>query len=402
MTNDDILAPFTPDEVEALNRWQQYGPGHPFTCPRSHGGTNVALIARTDAWHCSDPACGFTQDWAHPLMANPAAWPKPFPRGVTVLESPDPAPGAEAAADADLDRRIRAVRAIPIGDVHSTAEPYAYRRPTPAAVISHQTVALTGDLTPEQADWWRQMLERLPEAPPAGQDASFPGPFQVWPLERILRDVAVGSGDWTWDEEWADLDRRHAETGYLNTLEQQIRDNGITMPVLIGNDGRLWDGHHRLRIAVRLGIGYVPVEVAPTEPTAPTAGPRRCGWAWGLCTGCPSCTLQAVAGPAETIARLRAERDQYAAGIPLICSSERHQAKVAGLEARLARVSALADQLDHVSDGAVRVPDRKLYADLAGVIRTALSPEPTPDTRLGCDLGCDNGDPCPNCKETQQ
>ena len=86
---------------------------------------------------------------------------------------------------------------------------------------------------------------------------------QVWPLARVLRDVRCGSNDWTWGEEWVDLDKRHAATGYLDALEQQIRADGITMPVLIGSDGRLWDGHHRLRIAVRLGIGYVPVEVAP-------------------------------------------------------------------------------------------------------------------------------------------
>lgn len=86
---------------------------------------------------------------------------------------------------------------------------------------------------------------------------------QVWPLARVLRDVRCGSKDWTWGEEWADLDKRHAETGYLDTLEQQIRADGITVPVLIGSDGRLWDGHHRLRIAVRLGIPYVPVEVTP-------------------------------------------------------------------------------------------------------------------------------------------
>lgn len=91
-----------------------------------------------------------------------------------------------------------------------------------------------------------------------------PDDIQVWPLTRVLADVRCGSQDWTWDEEWADLDQRHAETGYLDRLEQQIRANGITMPVLIGSDGRLWDGHHRLRIAVRLGIGYVPVEITPS------------------------------------------------------------------------------------------------------------------------------------------
>ncbi|MGW5477657.1 hypothetical protein [Streptomyces sp. NPDC004008] len=95
-----------------------------------------------------------------------------------------------------------------------------------------------------------------------------PADYQVWPLQRVLTEVRCGSEDWTWDEEWADLDRRHAETGYLAKLEQQIRENGITMPVLIGSDGRLWDGHHRLRIAVRLGIGYVPVEITQPAPVA--------------------------------------------------------------------------------------------------------------------------------------
>ncbi|MCT9092904.1 ParB N-terminal domain-containing protein [Streptomyces sp. ASQP_92] len=88
---------------------------------------------------------------------------------------------------------------------------------------------------------------------------------EVWPLKRVLAEVRCGSQDWSWDEEWADLDKRHAATGYLAKLEQQIRENGITMPVLIGSDGRLWDGHHRLRIAVRLGIGYVPVEITPSR-----------------------------------------------------------------------------------------------------------------------------------------
>lgn len=91
----------------------------------------------------------------------------------------------------------------------------------------------------------------------------------VWPLSRILAEVAVGSRDWTWEEEWADLDRRHAATGYLDTLEQQIRENGITMPVLIGSDGRLWDGHHRICIAYRLGLTEVPVEIV--EPATESA-----------------------------------------------------------------------------------------------------------------------------------
>ncbi|WP_435110195.1 ParB N-terminal domain-containing protein [Nocardiopsis synnemataformans] len=98
---------------------------------------------------------------------------------------------------------------------------------------------------------------------------------QVWPLARILSEVHCGSQDWTWEEEWADLDRRHAATGYLDQLEQQIQINGITMPILRGSDGRLWDGHHRLRIAVRVGIPYVPVEIVPLKPEAALSRARQ-------------------------------------------------------------------------------------------------------------------------------
>lgn len=108
----------------------------------------------------------------------------------------------------------------------------------------------------------------LAEAQPTTNPES--SEIQVWPLKRVLAEVRCGSEDWTWEEEWADLDRRHADTGYLTKLEEVIRENGITMPVLVGSDGRLWDGHHRLRLAVRLGIGYVPVEVVPPAAEAPT------------------------------------------------------------------------------------------------------------------------------------
>lgn len=69
--------------------------------------------------------------------------------------------------------------------------------------------------------------------------------------------------------------------------------------------------------------------------------------------------------------------------------------------AALARVRAELDAADRMlgTDG----PTFQTAAGariLANRIRTALSPEPPTDARLGCDLGCDNGDPCPNCKDT--
>jgi ParB-like chromosome segregation protein Spo0J len=108
----------------------------------------------------------------------------------------------------------------------------------------------------------KALLGRLAEleAEVAGLRADATG-LQVWPVARVLAEVQCGSQDWSWEAEWADLDQRHAASGYLDRLEQQIRTNGITLPLLIGSDGRLWDGHHRLRLAVKIGIGYVPVEL---------------------------------------------------------------------------------------------------------------------------------------------
>lgn len=85
--------------------------------------------------------------------------------------------------------------------------------------------------------------------------------YQVWPLARVLEKVRCGSDDWSWEEEWAWLDANDAEA--LARLEAEIGCEGMYRPLLIGNDGRLWDGHHRLRIAVRLGTAYVPVELTP-------------------------------------------------------------------------------------------------------------------------------------------
>lgn len=77
-----IKAPWTDEQVAALNRWQQRGNVHPFTCGASephpvgppgsdsfkHRETNRTLIAENDGWHC--PTCRYTQDWAWDAMFN--------------------------------------------------------------------------------------------------------------------------------------------------------------------------------------------------------------------------------------------------------------------------------------------------------------------------------------------
>lgn len=68
MSKDDrIHAPWTPEQVEALNQWQQAGYVHPFTCRGDHDGARE-LIATEDGWLC--PTCEDRQLWAHRMMLN--------------------------------------------------------------------------------------------------------------------------------------------------------------------------------------------------------------------------------------------------------------------------------------------------------------------------------------------
>ena len=63
-----IYAPWTDEQIIALNAWQNSIWVHPFTCINSHTeGRN--LIATKDGWIC--PHCDYTQNWAHDFMMNP-------------------------------------------------------------------------------------------------------------------------------------------------------------------------------------------------------------------------------------------------------------------------------------------------------------------------------------------
>jgi hypothetical protein len=78
---DKITSPFTPPQVEALNRWQRTDWVHAFTCAdrntpahhayaKAHGqGDHGILTATRDGWVC--PVCGYRQNWAHGFMLDP-------------------------------------------------------------------------------------------------------------------------------------------------------------------------------------------------------------------------------------------------------------------------------------------------------------------------------------------
>lgn len=75
-----VKAPWTPAQVEALNKFQQERWMHPFTCgsgnrtDEKHTDGEGILVATENGWIC--PFCDYTQDWAHPFMFIPCPWPR--------------------------------------------------------------------------------------------------------------------------------------------------------------------------------------------------------------------------------------------------------------------------------------------------------------------------------------
>jgi hypothetical protein len=78
-------------------------------------------------------------------------------------------------------------------------------------------------------------------------------------LTELFRDYRDGD-EQGWDVEFEWLWECHA--GRLMMLLDSIEANGILKPITLGPDGRVWDGHHRLCVAWKLGLDRVPVEHA--------------------------------------------------------------------------------------------------------------------------------------------
>ncbi|MGW0032077.1 hypothetical protein ACWDXD_19905 [Streptomyces sp. NPDC003314] len=69
---DLIHAPWSTEQVQALNDFQQRGGMHPFTCGAIHAsGRSPVLDATHSGWICPDPECTYTQDWAWAFMTQP-------------------------------------------------------------------------------------------------------------------------------------------------------------------------------------------------------------------------------------------------------------------------------------------------------------------------------------------
>lgn len=79
--------------------------------------------------------------------------------------------------------------------------------------------------------------------------------------EEILERWSPGSGEWDWPTEWANI-TPHKNGTLVARLIRSIAAKGVKKPLQLGDDGRVWDGHHRLLLARLLGIKDMPVTTA--------------------------------------------------------------------------------------------------------------------------------------------
>lgn len=84
------------------------------------------------------------------------------------------------------------------------------------------------------------------------------------PLAQVVTFWRPGSADWSWAEEYADVMGR--DRGQTDAIYRRVDSEGIDFanefaPVLLGSDGRVWDGHHRICIAIQRGIHSLMVDI---------------------------------------------------------------------------------------------------------------------------------------------
>lgn len=62
--SERLIAPWTREQVNALNRYQKGWKFHPYTCGTEEHENSVDLVATVNGWVCP-LKCGYRQNWAH-------------------------------------------------------------------------------------------------------------------------------------------------------------------------------------------------------------------------------------------------------------------------------------------------------------------------------------------------
>lgn len=73
------------------------------------------------------------------------------------------------------------------------------------------------------------------------------------PASHLIAKWHPGSFDppWSWLDETAEI--ISVDGPEFSALINHIRQHGIQEPVLLGDDDRVWDGHHRICAALIIG-----------------------------------------------------------------------------------------------------------------------------------------------------
>lgn len=89
------------------------------------------------------------------------------------------------------------------------------------------------------------------------------------PLAQILTFWRPGSHDWSWADEYADLmgpDKVKTDAIHRRVAAEGYDFLDYISPVLLGSDGRVWDGHHRICLAIKEAVPSLMVELVQEVP----------------------------------------------------------------------------------------------------------------------------------------
>lgn len=104
---------------------------------------------------------------------------------------------------------------------------------------------------------WNMFATSLEEAKPAASTHICGWHFlETMTLAQLFADYRDGD-ERGWDTEFEYLEEIHAQKLY--ELAESVHAEGMREPILLGDDGRVWDGHHRLWAARNIGLKEVPV-----------------------------------------------------------------------------------------------------------------------------------------------
>lgn len=85
-------------------------------------------------------------------------------------------------------------------------------------------------------------------------------PTRIDYLARVLDTYRPGSREHDWADEFYELVTRDPDR--MRDLIASIETDGILEPIILGDDGRVWDGHHRITAAKLLNMRTIPIVYA--------------------------------------------------------------------------------------------------------------------------------------------